>query len=612
MHIVTGTTSALNPVLLAAKDYLHRGWRVIPMPPKSKKPKDKGWPDSLIDEADLKDKFSDPGANIGVLLGEPSGGLTDVDLDNAEAIGLADHILPHTNAVFGRPGAHRSHRLFYASGVGMSVAFKDPAGHTVAEIGFTRRQTVLPPSPHPTGELILWHEDGLPLAIEFNVLRMKVAQLAAAALLVPHWPKEGSRQTVALAIAGALAREGYTPDEISHFIGVIAEAVGDEETIKRAKSAEYTEARRAKGGTTTGWPTLAGLVDTAVVKRIRLWLKRSLPEIELAPFPLRLLPRPILAYVSEMSKSFPVAPDFIALPAIVAAGAAIGCSRRIRLKPHWTEGAGLYAGIVGPPGTLKSPAIQKALDPIFRRQQQYTDTYHKEHEKYVSTKSEFERAKRGGKGGEKTLSPPVKPVLKEIFTTDATGEAVAELLMNNQRGLLLYSDELTAWVKGFNQYRNGRGSDKQFYLSAWSNSPHKVNRKEKLPIVLPQPFVSIIGGVQPDVVPDLNDRDGVEDGFFQRLLLIYPRTEPVRWSEVEVCEEVRKAYYDLFEELYDLRWDRASCHDRPSIELGLTPEAQRFFIDWYNGHWHPLTPFLTVARSGHFIRSFVVIVLVSL
>ena len=47
--------------------------------------------------------------NIGVLLGEPSGWLIDVDLDCDEAVALAPKFLPPTGATSGRPGKPASH-----------------------------------------------------------------------------------------------------------------------------------------------------------------------------------------------------------------------------------------------------------------------------------------------------------------------------------------------------------------------------------------------------------------------------------------------------------------------------------------------------------------------
>jgi hypothetical protein len=139
--------------------------------------------------------------NLGVNLGEPSNGLCDVDLDCAEAIELADRILPAT-VTFGRKSKPRSHRLFYAAGA-TTEQFKDavatsegkfpmlvelratPRGNLGKGIGGT--QTVLPPSVHTSLEPIRWVEPfGRPRQIDATMLRTKVAELAVATLVARH------------------------------------------------------------------------------------------------------------------------------------------------------------------------------------------------------------------------------------------------------------------------------------------------------------------------------------------------------------------------------------------------------------------------------------------
>lgn len=46
---------------------------------------------------------------LGILLGTPSGGLLDVDLDAREAVALAETFLPNTACRFGRAGKQNSH-----------------------------------------------------------------------------------------------------------------------------------------------------------------------------------------------------------------------------------------------------------------------------------------------------------------------------------------------------------------------------------------------------------------------------------------------------------------------------------------------------------------------
>ena len=65
-------------LLESARTYLARGYAVIPVPARKKIPVLKGWTDLRLSESDLPAHFNGTG-NIGVLLGEPSGWLVDVD-----------------------------------------------------------------------------------------------------------------------------------------------------------------------------------------------------------------------------------------------------------------------------------------------------------------------------------------------------------------------------------------------------------------------------------------------------------------------------------------------------------------------------------------------------
>ncbi len=95
----------------AAHAYLHRGWAPIPVPFQSKRPVLISWPELRLTEADLPRFFEEGAQNIGILLGEASGDLVDVDLDSPEARTLADQFLPPTKAIFGRASTPRSSAL---------------------------------------------------------------------------------------------------------------------------------------------------------------------------------------------------------------------------------------------------------------------------------------------------------------------------------------------------------------------------------------------------------------------------------------------------------------------------------------------------------------------
>ncbi len=72
----------------AVRDYIRRRWSPLPVLFRGKGPGFKGWESVRITEADIPRHFNGHPTNVGVLLGEPSGGIVDVDLDCLEAAAL--------------------------------------------------------------------------------------------------------------------------------------------------------------------------------------------------------------------------------------------------------------------------------------------------------------------------------------------------------------------------------------------------------------------------------------------------------------------------------------------------------------------------------------------
>ena len=142
--------------LEVALDYIGRGWSPIPVRFRGKKPLHDDWSKLRITRETAARYFNGAQLNVGVLMGEASGGLADVDLDCPEALALAARFLPPTGSVFGRKGKPGSHRLF-TSAVPKTVQFQDPdGGGMLLELRSSGGQTVFPPSIHESGERIDW------------------------------------------------------------------------------------------------------------------------------------------------------------------------------------------------------------------------------------------------------------------------------------------------------------------------------------------------------------------------------------------------------------------------------------------------------------------------
>src|SRR5262249_47230998 len=139
-------------------------------------------------------------------------------------------------------------------------------------------------------------------------------------------------------------------------------------------------------------------------------------------------------------------PSYVALPALAVAASAVGNSRAVALKATWREPPILWTVIVGDSGTLKTPALRLALQPMLAAQQRRHLVYKEQLAQHTR-----EKAARGKADGD----PP--PVLEQCFVSDITVERLAEVLEDNPRGLLVARDELSGWLASFTRYKGRQG-----------------------------------------------------------------------------------------------------------------------------------------------------------
>ncbi|MBY0231038.1 MAG: DUF3987 domain-containing protein, partial [Gemmataceae bacterium] len=137
---------------------------------------------------------------------------------------------------------------------------------------------------------------------------------------------------------------------------------------------------------------------------------------------------------------------------------------------------------------------------------------------------------------------PTKPIEDRIVVGDTTTEALTVILQRIPRGVVMVRDELAALVSGLNQYKNGQGSDLQFYLSCWSGASTTNDRKgdgDNGGLRLDHPFLGIIGCLTPAKLSALRGDQGRkkadDDGFLDRFLFAYPARVPAvkeQWNVV--------------------------------------------------------------------------------
>jgi hypothetical protein len=255
-----------------------RGWCPVPIPLRTKRPVTPEWQHLRIGRDEVSHVFPAV-SNVGVLLGEPSGGLLDIDLDSPEARILAPQFLPLTAARFGRASTPETHWLYRVETGPAIRQYRDPAAASkdgeramLVECRWTGAQTLVPPSVHPSGEAITWSEPGEPAMVTMAELQQAISQLAAAALLARHWPGDGSRHAAAMALAGGLLRGDMPVDRVTDFVRGVASAAGDPELEDRVRTVIATQQALQEGRNTTGWRSLTSLMDGRVVRKARAWI----------------------------------------------------------------------------------------------------------------------------------------------------------------------------------------------------------------------------------------------------------------------------------------------------------------------------------------------------
>lgn len=303
-------------------------------------------------------------------------------------------------------------------------------------------------------------------------------------------------------------------------------------------------------------------------------------------FPLQVFPPMLERLCKEIATSIGCPVDYPATTMIAVAASAMGNTRQIRIKRGWKEGPRFYMAVVADPGAAKSPVIKVLCKPIYKRQEWLHSKYMEEREEYDRKVMEYESGcKQAKRLNSVPPNKPNKPNYPHLFTTNSTTEKLAVMLSENPRGLVMVQDELTSWVMGLNQYKaGGKGSDRQFFLSAWSGEASKTDRKgDDTPTFTPRPFLNIIGGIQPDMLRSLMDEEGREDGFVHRILFSFPESKHGEfWTDQDVSLECQNAWDSTISHLLELQMMETQRGEVRPFDLMMTDQAKDIWRSWFN------------------------------
>ena len=320
--------------------------------------------------------------------------------------------------------------------------------------------------------------------------------------------------------------------------------------------------------------SLAGIEADAQNHLTSITGKKEAIEKE-SSFPLHCFPPMLQKMVLDLHDGFGYPIDFTAFSMMCVVATCIGNSLRIAKKVGWTESPILFCALIGRPGTCKTHPLNFALKPLEEIDKLNHDQFRKEQEEY---ERQLLIAKAKGKDGVEERMDLSAPVLKQMIVSDVTMEALCKVLTENPKGVCLKMDELVAWVKNMTRYVNG--SEEQMWMSIWSNTPIRLNRKfDKCSDYITSPFVCVVGTMQPEVLKELASDCRRQNGFMDRIMFVMPENvKSNRWIDNNGSTDLLlDQWRDFVKKLLE-RSDKRFAMGESTI--GLSPEANKCLNDW--------------------------------
>lgn len=342
------------------------------------------------------------------------------------------------------------------------------------------------------------------------------------------------------------------------------------------------------------WPTPRPLSQFSAPPRLDL--DKAIPP-GLAPF---------REYCAAVAEALQVPPDMVAPLALALAS--IGTSRalEVELSPQWRETAPLWFAALAEPGERKSALLGLLSAPLHKWQAAERDSLRHALAAYaerrrtlearlVGVRSQLQRAKGPDVGKLQLDAIDLAATLEnlpalaapELVTSDATPEALRDLMGRNGEKVALVSAEIDAGQLTGTRYAKGGGANFDMLLKAFTGDPSPCHRIGKN-IPLERPALSLVLCVQPAAVAEvLRDAYAKDKGLVPRLCLIATasRMGTRALHPAPVSPDLLQWWGDTLRRLLDLKWparvvltpEGPTRHKCPPRILRLTPEASTAF-----------------------------------
>lgn len=207
---------------------------------------------------------------------------------------------------------------------------------------------------------------------------------------------------------------------------------------------------------------------------------------------------------------------------------------------------------VAPSGSCKSNPVKHLLKPVFQEDYRRCEG---DSDKYMTLRNTATEVNR-------------------LTVSDVTPEGLYKVLYGKSKandGLLLYRDEIKGFIDDIGRYHNS--GEVSNYLSIWDGTTFSIVRKTQESMFIREPFLSIMGGIQPAVLGRVFKPELADVGFVQRWQFVYPDEPKIPfYSECALGSKYEAMWNEVISKLLKIE----------DQEYLLSKEAKQVYIDYYN------------------------------